>query len=53
MSNVVSMMYVASNLLERTQVKGIPVQSTGEINWTTEERGWKRRMQKIASYGTS
>jgi hypothetical protein len=45
------MRYVASHVLGKTQVKGISVQNTGENIWTTEERGWKRRMQKIASYG--
>jgi hypothetical protein len=47
------MRYVASHLLWKTQVKGISVQNTGENVWTTEERGWKRRLQKIASYGAS
>jgi hypothetical protein len=33
------------------QVKGILVQNTGKNILTAEERGWKRRMQKIFSYG--
>jgi len=47
------MRYVASYLQGKTQVKGISVQNTGENIWTTEKRGWRRRVQKIVSYGAS
>jgi len=47
------MRHVVSHLLEKTQVRGISVQNTGENIWTAEERGWRRRMQKIVSYGAS
>jgi len=47
------MRYVALHLLGKTKVKGISVQNNGENIWTTEERGWRRRVQKIVSYGAS
>jgi hypothetical protein len=53
LTSVVCMRHVASHLLGKTQVKGITVQNTKENIWTTEERGWRRRMQKIVSYGAS
>jgi len=49
------MRYVASHLLGKTEVsrRSISVPNTGVNIWTTEERGWRRRVQKIVSYEAS
>jgi hypothetical protein len=55
LTSVVCMRHLASHLRGKREdtAKSISVQNTGENIWTTEERGWKRRMQKIVSCGAS